>query len=126
MGNGNCKRCCNEIEEIIYEFTNNYDRKKEIDFTKLNENMNNITFKNYEEKSKEKEESKKYIENINFEEEQLKFNDLMEDKISKEYLVDIELNNPEKQEERINNIEKFQMKYSKKKLEKNMLNNLWI
>ena len=54
MGNGNCKRCCDEIEEIIYEFTFNYDRKKEIDFTKLNENMNNITFKKYEEKSKEK------------------------------------------------------------------------
>ena len=109
MGNGNCKRCCKDIEEIINEhiFDLENEKHKEKDFTKLNENMNNITYKKFEEKSKEKEESKKYIENINFEEEKIKFNDLVEEDISKEYLIDIELNNPEKQEERIKNIEKI-------------------
>ena len=116
MGNGYCGDCVKEIKEIIFErnfefknekFCYSFEENEEIDFTKLNENMNNITFKNYEEKSKEKEESKKYIENINFEEEKSKFNDLMEEEISKEYLVDIELNNLEKQEERLKNIVKI-------------------
>ena len=109
MGNGNCKRCYKEMEEIINEciFNSKNMKKKEIDFTKLNKNMSDKTIKEFVVKSKEKEESKKYIENINFEEEKLKYNDLIEEEISKEYLIDIELNNPEKQEERIKNIEKI-------------------
>ena len=85
MGNGNCKRCFEEIEKIINEhiFILENAKIKEKDFTKLNENMNNITYKKFEEKSKEKEESKKYIENINFEEEKIKFNDLVKEDISK-------------------------------------------
>ena len=109
MGNGNCKRCYKEMEEIINECIFNFKnmKKKEIDFTKLNKNMSDKTIKEFVVKSKEKEESKKYIKNINFEEEKLKYNDLIEEEISKEYLIDIELNNPEKQEERIKNIEKI-------------------
>ena len=109
MGNGNCKRCYKEMEEIINEciFNSKNMIKKEIDFTKLNKNMSDKTIKEFVVKSKEKEESKKYIKNINFEEEKLKYNDLIEEEISKEYLIDIELNNPEKQEERIKNIEKI-------------------
>ena len=109
MGNGNCKRCYKEMEEIINECIFNFKnmKTKEIDFTKLNKNMSDKTIKEFVVKSKEKEKSKKYNENINFEEEKLKYNDLIEEEISKEYLIDIELNNPEKQEERIKNIEKI-------------------
>ena len=64
MGNGNCKRCYKEMEEIINECIFNFKnmKKKEIDFTKLNKNMSDKTINEFEVKSKEKEESKKYIE----------------------------------------------------------------
>ena len=54
-------------------------------------------------REKEKEESKKFVED-KFDEIKTKFDSIIPEDIEKEFLIDIELNKPEKQQERIENI----------------------
>ena len=94
-----CDDLCNNVSNI---------EKEEIKFPELyKENLTDETYKKIIEKKKVKEESKKYIESLDVNEVIGNYNSFMEEKISKEYLVDIELNNPSKQQERVQNIEKI-------------------
>ena len=96
-----------DCEELCNNLCNN-EEIEEINFPQLyTENLKGETYKKIIEKKKEKEESKKYIESLDVNEVIDNYNSFMEEKISKEYLVDIELNNPSKQQERVQNIEKI-------------------
>ena len=96
-----------DCEELCNNLFNN-EEIEEINFPQLyTENLKGETYKKIIEKKKEKEESKKYIESLDVNEVIGNYNSFMEEKISKEYLVDIELNNPSKQQERVQNIEKI-------------------
>ena len=101
---GNFVPDCEELCDNIF----NIEENNEIDFPQLyKEKLEGETYKKIIEKKKEKEESKKYVESLDLNEVIENYNSFMEEKISKEYLVDIELNNPSKQQERIQNIEKI-------------------
>ena len=116
-------QCCEATNEAIFErncdFSEvNYEeicqklfedeKNNEIDFTQLYNNKNDdeeikakIVLR-----EKEKEESKKFVEE-NLDEIKTKFDSIMQENIEKDYLIDIELNKPEKQQERIENIQKI-------------------
>ena len=96
----------------------------EIDFTELKKNLKDETMKKIVDRNIEKEESKKYIDNLNFYEEKTKYNNYIEEEISKEYLVDIELNNPEKQKERIQSVDKISDEIFQEKTREEFVENL--
>ena len=114
--------CAEELNEAIIENNCNFsqinyskfckklfedDKNNEIIFTQLYEN-------NWDEelnekiiiRKKEKEESRKFVDD-NIDDIKTKFDSIIEEKIDKDYLVDLELNKPEKQTERIENIKKL-------------------
>ena len=116
-------QCCEATNEAIFErncdFSEvNYEeicqklfedeKNNEIDFTQLYNNK--IDDEEIKAKivlrEKEKEESKKFVEE-NLDEIKTKFDSIMQENIEKDYLIDIELNKPEKQQERIENIQKI-------------------
>ena len=95
----------NHVKKKLWE---DEEEENEIDFNYLyKEKLNEEVIKKIEIKKNEKEESKKYVENLDLNKETQKFNSIMKEQISKEYLIDIELNNPTKQKERIQNIIKI-------------------
>ena len=115
-------QCCEATNEAIFErncdFSEvNYEQicqklfedeqDNEINFTQLH---NNKIDEEIEEKillrEKEREESKKFVEK-NLEEIKIKFDSIMQENIEKDFLIDIELNKPEKQQERIEYIQKI-------------------
>ena len=114
-----CQKECESYKKYIEEFeASNFNpdcekiykicEEDEINFSQLyTENLKGETYKKIIEKKKEKEESKKFVDNLDLYEVNTNFNSFTEEKISKEYLVDLELNNPSKQQERIQNIEKI-------------------
>ena len=102
-----CKSFIQDCEEVCNNVLN-CEEIDEINFSQLyTKDLKGETYKKIIEKKKEKEESKKYVESLDLNEVIGKYNSFMEEKISKEYLVDIDLNNPTKQQERVQNIEKI-------------------
>lgn len=96
------------FKEECQKFCPIEEEENEMNFDQLyKENLEGETYKKIIEKNKEKEESKKYVESLDLNEIISNFNSIMEEKVSKEYLIDIELNNPSKQQERFQNINKI-------------------
>jgi len=74
-------------------------------------------------RKKEKEESRKFVDD-NIDDIKTKFDSIIEEKIDKDYLVDLELNKPEKQTERIENIKKLSEEIFQEKTKEQFLEEL--
>lgn len=109
-----CKEFCEDCCQII--FCNcNTDEK---DFTIIYlQPLKKETKQKISKRKQEKETSKDYIKNLNIEDENEKFNSFIPSKISEDYLIDLELNNPERQQERMQCIEQISNEFFEEKTE---------
>ena len=95
---------CPDLCERIFINENKYEK----DFTRINpKELKAETKQKISKRIEEKLTSQNYIKCLNLGEEMEKFNSFIPSKITEDYLVDLELNNPERQQERLQNIDKI-------------------
>ena len=114
------------LPDIIEDEDNNTNKSDDfIDYTKLIEKeLGGETYVKLKKRKKEKEESKKYMENLDKKELFNNFDSIMKEIISEEFLVDIELSDEEKQKERIQNIQKISNDLSQEKTQDEFISQL--